>query len=109
MKKEQREIYVLLTDEVNYQLCTFCRFGHSFQCGELECKHPLQERLVPFNVYNYSWPEPGDDCWGFRPTHKVEVVADIVGIILANGWEVAGWSENEDGVLEVSGSKEWLV
>lgn len=44
-------------------------------------------------------------CWGFRPAHPVEFVADIVGAILANGWSggCSWWKEN--GVWKIGGVK----
>jgi hypothetical protein len=106
MKAEQRIVYVALSDQVNYQVCAFCKFSAMVVCGESECTHGLADRYGFPGADDYL--EPGDDCWGFRPTHKPEVAADIVGIILVNGWEVAGWDTQEDGKVAVSGTKEWI-
>jgi len=106
MNRDKRLIYVILANEVNYILCSFCKFADFVACGEPECKHRLVDRLED----NWNWNcgrEPGDDCWGFRPMYDVPTVTDIVGIILANSWEVAGWHKNEEGQLVVTGSKDF--
>ena len=105
MNKIDREIYRVLSSEADFCLCSFCRFSKSFNCGELQCKHPLSDRLE--SLYPYEGKSPGDDCWGFRPSYDVPNTADIVGIILAEGWEVASWYENEERQLVVSGIKDW--
>lgn len=95
MKKAQREIYIILADEVCFCLCSFCKFAKAIGCGETECGHPLNNR-VGFDDRGWGYGiEPGDDCWGFRPSHDVSTVADIVGIILVNGWQIAGWVKEE--------------
>jgi len=52
--------------------------------------------------------EPGVDCWGFRPRHKLVDYVDIVGIIMQNGW--TRWTAwEEDGKLLVAGdTEEWV-
>lgn len=99
MKRAQRAVYLELTKEIDWQLCSFCIFAESNGCGAgLECTHPLLERLPVADCELY----PGEDCWGFRPSLSVSLVADIIGIILEQGWEEASWWEDE-GVLKVAG------
>jgi hypothetical protein len=35
----------------------------------------------------YGCLTPGSDCWGFRPDISVQNAADIVGIVLAKGYQ----------------------
>lgn len=100
MKKTEREIYIILANEVDYSLCSFCKFSEVIYCGTVGCKHPLSDRL-PEEVY-----EPGTDCWGFRPEYDIPTAADLVGIILANGWKIASWRTDDAGRLLISGAKE---
>ena len=106
MRKQEREIYNILANEVEFVLCSFCKYAECIACGEPECKHPLEHR------FSFAWPyygmEPGQDCWGFRSAHDITTIADIVGIILDNGWEVAGWHESKEGQLVVTGTKDWV-
>ena len=108
MNKEQREVYRLLAGEVNYAICSFCRYGsfNGSPCsegGEYECDHPLSDR------YNFPFQqclEPLSDCWGFRPDRRFTVAdcADIVGVIIANKFDGnTQWSHREDGKIEVIG------
>ena len=60
------------------------------QCGE----------VLPWD--NSYGIEPGDDCWAFRPDMPVSDIADIVGLIIANGW--VEWDYTKEP-LTVSGSK----
>lgn len=109
MKRDKREIYQVLANELDWIICSFCKFSKSeFNCGELDCHHPLSEKSFGFDDAFDSAQNLGD-CWGFRPSMSIALVADIVGIVLANEWQVAGWSTNKDGVLEIVGSKEWLI
>ena len=106
MKREQREVYRLLAAEVDYCICSFCKFGSYYgsPCsgGEYECDHPLE-------VVNNTLSEdvvcsgPGADCWAFRPSMNVELAADIVGVILAKGFTSTIWSKNKYGTYEVVG------
>jgi len=104
MKAEQREVYLALTKEIDWVLCSFCKHVLPDEaCGEAECGHPLDAISGDLLVGG-----PGDDCWGFRPNLPVPDIADIVGIILAEGWVVAQYSlPNEAGLIEVCGSREW--
>ena len=104
MKREQREVYITLSDEINFTLCSFCKY-EAGGCGVSECKHPLAYRFE--DSWGYYGMEPGDDCWGFRPKFSVEDCADIVGIALQNKWCVLSWWE-EDKRLLVAGSTEWV-
>ena len=105
MKAEQRTIYLVLTEEINWMLCSFCKFAQAgFECGMAECHHPLEVISGDMMV-----EEPGADCWAFRPNLPVPDIADIVGIILAEGWVVASYNlPNEAGLIEVRGAKEWF-
>ena len=104
MKKADREIYVVLTSEVYWQLCTFCRFAefNGFcDAGYIECHHPLGYRLQSYDAELC----PGEDCWGFRPNkeYSISLIADMVGIVLEKGWQAVTWWENEDGRLVIAG------
>ena len=92
MKKQDREIYRVLTDEVDYNLCSFCKYNEG-SCGNEECNHPLP--IIEDITCDMS---PGCDCWGFRPRYPVSLVADIVGVILANGFSGGSvwWQDEED-------------
>ena len=102
MKKQAREIYIDLSNEIVWSLCAFCRYsecsGSICDCVEIECHHPLEQ--VPGHDEE---PEPGADCWGFRPGYSVSFVADIVGICLQHGWAAATWRKREDGEYEIAG------
>ncbi|KKM75484.1 hypothetical protein LCGC14_1389780 [marine sediment metagenome] len=103
MKGEKRLVYWMLAYQVNYCICAFCKYGSytgspcSF--GEYECDHPL-DRIQDYESENAM--EMGD-CWGFRPSYSVEDAADIVGIILREGYTSTQWNRRNDGVIEVAG------
>lgn len=107
MKKNQRQIYQVLANEVDFCLCSFCRYSDSsgIDCccdGELECLHPLSNQAV-FEEEIDEAMNMGD-CWGFRPSHPVAFVADVVGIILAKGWSGgASWWQDKEGEWKVAG------
>lgn len=91
MNREQRVIYLELTNEIGWSICAFCKFAESLGgCGDgMSCEHPLGERgRLPAYDEDLS---PGDDCWGFRPSNSVSFIADIVGIMLEHGWTEATW------------------
>ncbi len=98
MKGNKREVWLALTKEVEWSLCTFCKYDKG-NCINTECKHPLRYRLPEQELY------PGGDCWGFKPSYDVSLAADIVGAFLANGWECCVWWE-EEGVLKIA--EAWL-
>ncbi len=93
MNAEQRQPYLEVASLVA-PLCTFCHFsdyvgGGSSPCMDdgawCECHHPVDELS-----WQYRFEEdlpPGSDCWGFRPGFSMEMIADIVGMILAGGWD----------------------
>jgi hypothetical protein len=90
MNKEQREVYQVLTAEAGACLCTFCKYSKftGSSCNEdaeCECKHPLTDKTfyVRFDETCY----PGEDCWGFRPNHPLSEIADVIGIVLSEGFE----------------------
>lgn len=99
-KKTNREAYIALSEEVNFLICSFCKYGE-FNCGSgNSCNHSLANRTgFPEDL------EPGSDCWGFRPSLSVELTADIVGIMLQKGWSFVSWWKDGDQ-LKVSGMKE---
>lgn len=104
MKKEQRLAYLAVCGEANFEMCCFCKFaefvGNSACSGECytECKHPLYWR-VPGGE---EMLEPNQDCWGFRPSESIDVVADIVGILLPfNHYTSASWIKRKNGTYSV--------
>lgn len=103
MKSKEREVYISLSEAVNWTLCGFCRYQMG-GCDCQDCKHPLVERLSDSN----EGISPGCDCWGFRPAHKLNDLADIVGTYLEQGWEVCQYEFREDGMIEIQGSKNWF-
>jgi len=100
MNKAQREIYRVLTNEVDWSLCAFCKYAEfqGCECG-VACDHPLGDRLPACDFALDS----GEDCWGFRPAYSVTFMADIVGIMLEKGWQSAMWWENKEGKLLIAG------
>lgn len=107
MKKEQRQAYIELMSDIDTSICSVCRF-HDWHCESLcsegfgdGCVHPLEAVREEL----YQGMDPGADCWGFRPILKPEYIFDIIGIILANGWQT--WMINPEK-LEVAGVKELL-
>ncbi len=106
MNKSQRRIYVELASEIDSVLCSFCKFsacasGDSpCDCGDPWCDHPLNDVLD-----NGHGIEPGEDCWGFRPAHPVDFVADAVGICLANGWNEWVIFQSKTGRWHITGAK----
>ena len=106
MKAKAREIYLILANEIDFNICSFCKFAESHGCGcDSECQHPLCDR-VGFPHWDDGFFEPGDDCWGFRPEYDVSTVADIIGIGLSNQWTSLAYWKDEEGKLLVSGTKE---
>lgn len=117
MKKEKRQIYLILASEVNSGLAPFCKYavhqGYSSFCeeaddGYYECHHSLyrvQEQMEDSDCGFCM--EPDVDCWGFSPEYSIQDIADIVGIILQNGWTRWGWilPKANDGKIEVYGRK----
>lgn len=105
MNKQERNVYVVLADEMDSPVGCFCKFsecetGNSpCDCGEPLCKHPLGDRLEVSHHSEYLGP--GQDCWGFRQEHPVDFCADITGICLSKGWLTAVWWQNK--------KKQWKV
>jgi hypothetical protein len=102
MKKEENEIYVVLSREISGNLCAFCHFAEwegSGCDGYSLCDHPEnvpgRENLL----------EPGDDCWGFQPSLSIEDVADIVGIVLSKNAGHGDWfyRRNDKGIKVYAG------
>ncbi len=105
MRKEQREIYQVLANEVDFPLCSFCKYaeGYGSCCdGDLECRHPLLEKSFAFEEESERAMNLGD-CWGFRPSHPIPFCADIIGILLIKGWTSASWWQDKEGVWKVAG------
>lgn len=107
MKAVKREIYKILSNEIGCQLCFFCKHAESNGscCDEMyyECIHPLHDR------HGFPWndemPEPDQDCWGFYPERSVELAADIVGVVLASGFDEWFMRTFEDGTIKIYGRK----
>lgn len=106
MKHFKRLPYLELAKEVDYCVCSFCRYGDysGSPCsyGEYGCDHPLP-RVYEELSEGVQCDGPGKDCWAFRPNMKIEMAADIVGVILANGYKSTTWNLNDDGNYEVAG------
>ncbi len=108
MKRERREIYQILSNEIDWTICSFCKYAFSSggccDC-EIECHHPL-------NNDNCSWEiekcvnnamEMGD-CWLFKPAHSIDFITDIVSIVLSKGWDGgASWWQDKTGQWKVAG------
>ena len=104
MKKDKRTIYAELSSEANTCLCSFCKHAQWVgECSESypECGHPIWE--VPGKE---EMLEPGQDCWGFRPEIILRDIADIVGMVLSNGFDEWYWQKEGDNIL-VGGRKLW--
>jgi len=103
MKGALRAVYLELVGEINWTLCSFCRYaswsGSCCDDGWFDCEHPLEvvrERE--------DWIDPTTDCWGFRPTVNVSDMADTVGLMLYRfDSERTTWRREEDGQIVVSG------
>ena len=101
MKKAEREVYYVLANEVGYMLCAFCKCAKSCGCEcEPECHHSLLKQPYFEDIVNNAMTL--GDCWGFRPKYPVFFAADIIGLILANGWRGASWWQ-ENGVWKIAG------
>jgi len=101
MKKEARQIFNILASEVSWSMCSFCKYSEACGCEGMVCIHPLGDRMGHPNFFGGLYP--GDDCWTFRPNYDVGTIADIVGIVLSNGWRMVAWTKNRKGQLEVVG------
>lgn len=108
MEREKREVYQVLANEADFAVCTFCKYVESSgSCcdGDIGCKHPLLDKSFAFEEESERAMNLGD-CWGFRPRHPVSFVADIVGIILAQGWTGGvSWWQNKKGDWRITGIK----
>jgi len=110
VKKTEREIYIEIASIIDWNLCGFCRHSRNngdSVCGESECwcEHPLEAVTDMWN-YDGGIAPPSNDCWGFAPVLSVRNTADIVGVILAEGYDTERcqwWKEN--GELHVEGIK----
>lgn len=103
--REKRLTYLALANEVDCDLCTFCKFaefsGGSVCYGDnyTECKHKLVDTLEMCH-HPYGM-EPGMDCWAFRPYETIEIVADIVGLMIGKHEKAASWVKKDDGTYSV--------
>jgi len=110
MKKIDREIYRVLSGEVNYLICSFCKHGFfsGSPCsgGEYECDHPLRDRIG--HPFSDGYIEPYQDCWAFRKDKRLDpaICADIVGVIISEGFESTAWSFDQNGVAKVIGGNQ---
>jgi hypothetical protein len=100
--REKRLTYLALAYEVDTTLCAWCKYCHGSACDNSGCEHPLGDWL-PENNNSYGM-EPGMDCWAFRPSHPIDIIADIVGILLENKWQEWFYQEKKDGVIIVRGN-----
>ena len=96
MKASQRAVFIELTNEGGWSLCTFCKYDKGNACGGVDCKHPLNYRLSEDGLC------PGEDCWAFRPCCPVSMCADIVGIVLSKGWRNGAVWWEEEGIMRVA-------
>lgn len=107
MNRQQREIYLVLTDEIGCQICTACKYGEftgsACDDGYMECNHKLND-YSGFPLFEADGDlEPGMDCWGFKPNIQVQDLADIAGLVLAHGWDDWFWRVFKDGTIKVYG------
>jgi len=106
---EQRLAYLAISGEGNVELCCFCKLaefvGQSSCSGEIypECKHPLYWRIPG----GEEMLEPNQDCWGFRPSVPLDIVADIIGLLLPHGrYNSASWVVRKNGIYSVHVEKD---
>lgn len=110
MNKAEREIYVELTSEISATLCLACKFTGGGYCDSWDgCKHPLNkdEYTTLFHRPALYWDddiEPGEDCWAFRPCMSIDILADLAGCILGNGFGEWFCRLLDDGNYKVYGN-----
>ena len=108
MKKEQRQIYIELGTEIDASLCTFCKYANFVNdgcCeGYAECEHPIEN--LSYQARCDEDLPPDTDCWGFNPSLSVSLVADIVGAVLATGWDEWAYIKYSRKSLTVYG-RQW--
>ena len=107
MNKGQRLVYVKLAKEIDWGICGFCKYHycHGSACddGDCSCEHKLE---VVRDKYEFDY-DVMTDCWAFRPSLKVQDIADIVGIVLSENfdpYEFMYWTDKE-GQLHIAGNK----
>lgn len=99
MQKAKREVYRILSAEIDWTLCSFCRYSHfegspCYEDATLECEHPLE---AVTGLWDFDSPSPMEDCWGFSPNISKSDLADIVGMVLSQGWDsekTVWWKED---------------
>lgn len=106
MKREQREIYLVLANELDSPMCTFCKYSkwEGSPCTDdayCECQHKLDKEFDLFMGGDSKWP--GDDCWGFRPAAHLNDIADVVGLILSEHFTNWSWEKTDSGTILVYG------
>ena len=106
MKKEKREIYLVLVSLINWTLCPFCKYAEHSAASCCECPDPPECHHPIDNVPGCWGPmDPGQDCWGYRPSNDVGFIAGVVGVVLEQGWSSATWWVNKDGIHKIAGVK----
>jgi hypothetical protein len=81
MKYEKREPYLFLARISDLGLCNFCKYGDfegSWCDADLNCEHPLP--IISDNEPGEVWG--GNDCWGFKPQHNLQVCGVIASIAM---------------------------
>jgi len=74
----------LFPDDIGaYGLCHLCKYadwqGSDCYESQLDCRHPLADKVAS-DMFTEAWAwEPGHDCWGFRSLYDVDTVAEWVG------------------------------
>ena len=90
MKKEQREIYIELTELCGAMPCLACKYAEFEGCGSLcdggdgyyICNHPVIN--LSFINKNEEDPEPGADCIGLTPKTKLDTLSELASTIIQN-------------------------
>lgn len=104
MEKERRDIYRMLADEVECPLCTFCKYSGNGDCDSWDgCEHPLSNR-IKFPGYDADL-EPNEDCWGYRPALRFNVMIDLIGVILSSSFDEWFYRKFDDGTIKVYGKQ----
>jgi hypothetical protein len=99
MENSRHRVWIALTEVTGGIICDACKFSVCYggetpcDCGEPFCEHPLAT----------DTPEPGVDCQFFKPCHRIGFFADVVGVVLSNGWEYDGYVVFKDK------KKQWRV
>lgn len=107
MKKEEREAYLAVIELVKAPLCTLCSYSDwvGGDCADSynECQHPLDR--LSWEKWHEEMLEPGVHCWGFRPAAPMSVIADIVGLVLAERYDEWSWRRSESKGFKLFGRR----